>query len=73
MLRNLPFIEQTTLIDQLADYTARYTNVLVKGGRRKDLDNWEKIILELQNEIRRRKDMNKARPVSHSNTLNYLY
>jgi len=56
MLENLlASIEQSVLIDKLAEYTARYTQFLVKGEKRKDPDNWEQIILELQEEIKRRK------------------
>lgn len=55
MFNGLAFLEQSVLIDKLAEYTGRYTQLRTEGGSKKEIDNCYLMIERLQEEIERRK------------------
>ena len=54
-MRPFEVLETTDLVKALAEYTARYTKMLTRGGKEKDIVNCKETIQALITEIELRK------------------
>jgi hypothetical protein len=63
-VRPFEILDTNTLIDALAEYTAKYTKILSGGGNKKDMVNCQETIQSLIAEIELRKRSEKSEPSS---------
>jgi hypothetical protein len=61
-MRPFEILDTNTLIDALAEYTAKYTKILSEGGNKKDMVNCQETIQSLIAEIELRKRSEKVEP-----------
>jgi len=54
-MRPFEILDTSTLVNALAEYTARYTKLLTEGGQRKDIVNCRETMQSLIAEIELRK------------------
>jgi len=54
-MRPFEVMETTDLVNVLAEYTSRYTKMIIEGGKRKDIINCKDTIRALISEIELRK------------------
>ena len=54
MAEDFGTMDQSVLIDKLAEYTSKYMQFLTNGGMQKEIDDCKKTIEQLQHEIEKR-------------------
>ena len=60
-MRPFEILDTSTLVNALAEYTARYTKLLTEGGREKDIINCRETMQSLIAEIELRKGSENAK------------
>jgi hypothetical protein len=66
-MRPFEVLETTDLVNVLAEYTARYTKMMTKGGKEKDIVNCRETIRALISEVELRKRTGVAEDPSGKN------
>ena len=66
-MRAFETFDQSVLMDALADYTARYTRLLTRGGKQKDIINCHETMQSLISEIELRKKTGETDPSGEKN------